>query len=75
MYERTWERLGAAGYAQYEISNFARPGHACVHNVNTWRMGEWVGLGPSAASQHGGWRGANVADLAEWAGRVGRASG
>jgi oxygen-independent coproporphyrinogen-3 oxidase len=72
MYERTWERLGAAGYAQYEISNFARPGHACVHNLNTWRMGEWVGLGPSAASQMGGWRGANVADLTKWADLVGR---
>ena len=72
MYERTWERLGAAGYAQYEISNFARPGHACVHNLNTWRMGEWAGLGPSAASQMGGWRGANVADLPKWAERVGR---
>ena len=72
MYERTWERLGAAGYAPYEISNFARPGHACVHNLNTWRMGEWAGLGPSAASQMGGWRGANVADLPKWAERVGR---
>src|SRR5208282_3932286 len=38
MYERTWDRLGEAGYAQYEVSNFARPGHACAHNVNTWRM-------------------------------------
>jgi oxygen-independent coproporphyrinogen-3 oxidase len=72
MYERTWERLGAAGYAQYEISNFAREGHECLHNVNTWRMGEWVGLGPSAASQHRGWRGSNVADLGEWAGLVAR---
>jgi oxygen-independent coproporphyrinogen-3 oxidase len=72
MYERTWERLGAAGYAQYEVSNFARPGHACLHNVNTWRMHEWAGLGPSAASQHGGWRGTNVADLAEWSSQVAR---
>ncbi len=72
MYERTWERLGAAGYAQYEVSNFARPGHACAHNVNTWRMGEWAGLGPSAASQQGGWRGTNISNLAEWSGRVAR---
>jgi oxygen-independent coproporphyrinogen-3 oxidase len=72
MYERTWERLGAAGYAQYEVSNFARPGHACAHNVNTWRMGEWAGLGPSAASQQGGWRGTNISDLLEWSSRVGR---
>jgi oxygen-independent coproporphyrinogen III oxidase len=72
MYERTWERLGAAGYAQYEVSNFARPCHACVHNVNTWRMGEWAGLGPSAASQKAGWRGANIAHLSEWSARVAR---
>jgi oxygen-independent coproporphyrinogen-3 oxidase len=72
LYEATWERLGAAGYAQYEVSNFARPGHACRHNLNTWRMHEWVGLGPSAASQQGGWRGANVADLARWLANLGR---
>jgi oxygen-independent coproporphyrinogen-3 oxidase len=65
-YELTWAELAAAGYAQYEISNFARPGHACLHNLNTWRMHEWVGLGPSAASQYEGWRGANVADLEKW---------
>lgn len=72
LYEATWEQLGAAGYAQYEISNFARPGHACLHNLNTWRMHEWIGLGPSAASQHAGWRGGNIADLDPWRERVGR---
>jgi oxygen-independent coproporphyrinogen-3 oxidase len=72
MYERTWERLGAAGFGQYEVSNFAKPGHACVHNLNTWRMGEWAGLGPSAASQQGTLRGSNIASLPEWSDRVGR---
>ncbi|HEY1792608.1 MAG TPA: radical SAM family heme chaperone HemW [Opitutaceae bacterium] len=71
MYERTWDRLGSAGYAQYEVSNFARPGHACIHNLNTWRMGEWAGLGPSAASQIAGWRGANIASLPQWAENIG----
>jgi oxygen-independent coproporphyrinogen-3 oxidase len=66
LYETTWARLEAAGYGQYEVSNFARSGHACLHNLNTWRMQEWVGLGPSAASQHAGIRGGNVADLAKW---------
>jgi oxygen-independent coproporphyrinogen-3 oxidase len=66
LYEMTWAELEQAGYGQYEISNFARPGHRCLHNVNTWRMQEWVGLGPSAASQHRGWRGTNTADLALW---------
>ena len=72
LYEKTWAQLDAAGYAQYEISNFARPGHACVHNLNTWRMHEWIGLGPSAASQHAGWRGTNIDDLAKWEEKLGR---
>jgi len=66
LYLTTWERLESAGYGQYEVSNFARPGHACRHNRNTWRMMDWIGLGPSAASQHEGWRGANEADLDGW---------
>lgn len=66
LYESTWAQLAAAGYAQYEVSNFARPGHACRHNLNTWRMHEWIGLGPAAASQHDGVRGGNVADLDRW---------
>lgn len=65
-YQHTWDYLGAAGYAQYEVSNFARPDHACRHNLNTWHMHEWVGLGPSAASQHAGWRSSNPADLGQW---------
>jgi len=72
LYEATWAQLADAGYAQYEISNFARPGHACHHNLNTWHMNEWVGLGPSAASQQDGWRGANIADLEQWLRHVAR---
>ena len=70
LYQATWSQLADCGYAQYEISNFARPGRECRHNLNTWRMHEWVGLGPSAASQQGGERGSNIADLAEWTARV-----
>lgn len=70
LYEVTWERLAAAGYAQYEVSNFARPGHVCRHNLHTWAMHEWVGFGPSAASQLGGWRGANPSDLQRWQSEV-----
>jgi oxygen-independent coproporphyrinogen-3 oxidase len=66
LYLATWAQLAAAGYAQYEVSNFARPGHVCLHNLNTWRMHEWIGLGPSAASQYAGERGANPADLERW---------
>ncbi len=72
LYEATWAQLAEAGYAQYEVSNFAHAGHACRHNLNTWHMHEWVGLGPSAASQQGEWRGANVADLDKWLAHVAR---
>jgi oxygen-independent coproporphyrinogen-3 oxidase len=72
LYVRAWDELAVAGYEQYEVSNFARPGHRCLHNLNTWRMHEWVGLGPSAAGQHAGWRGANPADLERWGAQVAR---
>lgn len=62
----SWEETDAAGFNQYEISNYAKPGHECVHNVNTWRMNEWLGIGPSAASQYNGTRHANAPDLAVW---------
>lgn len=72
LYRSTWSRLAEAGFEQYEISNFARPGRACRHNLNTWLMHEWIGLGPSAASQQGGWRGANPPDLRLWLSRLGQ---
>ncbi len=66
LYNDTWNYLETASFGHYEISNFARSGHICYHNLNTWRMHEWVGLGPSAASQSAGWRGSNPPDLAQW---------
>lgn len=50
-YQTTWKFLRGAGMHHYELANFARVGHECRHNLNTWNMGEWVGYGPSAASQ------------------------
>ena len=66
LYRRTWEILSDAGYEQYEISNFARPGYACQHNLDTWDMQEWIGYGPSASSQFAGRRQTNVHDLEQW---------
>ena len=48
LYETTQERLAAAGLPAYEISNHARSGAACRHNLVYWRGGEWVGVGPGA---------------------------
>jgi putative oxygen-independent coproporphyrinogen III oxidase len=48
LYELTQERLASAGLPAYEISNHARPGAACQHNLLYWRSGEWLGIGPGA---------------------------
>ena len=50
-YRFTWDFLEQHNYRHYEVSNFARPGYECKHNINTWRMREWLGWGPAAASQ------------------------
>jgi oxygen-independent coproporphyrinogen III oxidase len=70
MYEAAIDRLAAAGYAQYEISNFARPGQQCRHNLVYWANEPYIGIGPSAAGYLGGERYKNVADLAEYVRRV-----
>ncbi|MEO0794897.1 MAG: coproporphyrinogen-III oxidase family protein [Verrucomicrobiota bacterium] len=66
LYRYTWEYLAGAGYAQYEVSNFSRPSYACQHNLGTWYMGAWRGVGPAAASQWLGERWSNPADLNRW---------
>ena len=48
MFERTQARLEAAGLPAYEISNHARPGAACRHNLIYWRYQDYVGIGPGA---------------------------
>jgi len=65
-YEFTWEFLTHHGYQHYEVSNFSKQGFECLHNLNTWRMQEWIGFGPSAASQLGFQRFQNAFDLNDW---------
>lgn len=48
MYEQTFDRLERAGYAQYEISNAARPGFESRHNLKYWNCDPYIGIGPSA---------------------------
>ena len=55
--------LSDAGYDQYEISNYAKPGFACRHNLLYWTNGDYLGLGPSAQSFVQGVRFGNVANL------------
>ncbi|MGC9450695.1 MAG: radical SAM family heme chaperone HemW [Oceanipulchritudo sp.] len=65
-FELAAEVLEGSGFAQYEVSNYARPAHACLHNINTWRMQEWIGYGPSAASQLGMRRWTEPHSLEDW---------
>jgi putative oxygen-independent coproporphyrinogen III oxidase len=66
MYMTAMERLDAAGYEQYEISNVARPGRRSRHNIKYWTDGEWLGFGCGAHSTRRGVRWKNVASTEEY---------
>jgi oxygen-independent coproporphyrinogen-3 oxidase len=70
MYARTIDRLAAAGLGQYEISNFARPGHECRHNLVYWANDAYFGVGLGAARYVGGVRSVNTRDLSAYLKRV-----
>ena len=70
LFELTADTLAAAGYEPYEISNFARPGRECAHNLAYWQGGDYLGLGPSAFSTVGERRWANVRDTAAYNDRI-----
>jgi oxygen-independent coproporphyrinogen-3 oxidase len=69
-FEIAMEELEAAGYGQYEISNYAKPGRECLHNLGYWSGKEYAALGPSAFSTRAGWRRRNIADTAVYTQRV-----
>ena len=63
MYYAALEKMKAHGYLHYEISNFAKPGHESVHNLNYWDRGEYLGVGAGAHSYFKGKRTSNIPDL------------
>jgi oxygen-independent coproporphyrinogen-3 oxidase len=63
MYELTLNMLEQAGFEHYEISNFARPGFRCKHNLRYWQNFPYIGVGPAAASCIGNQRMKNIADI------------
>jgi oxygen-independent coproporphyrinogen-3 oxidase len=66
MLHHTRRRLADAGLFPYEISNYAAPGQECRHNLVYWTGGNYLGLGPSAASHVCGNRWRNRPHLGEW---------
>lgn len=54
------ELLTGAGYAHYEVSNYARPGHECLYNQNTWAQGDYIAFGLGAHGHRQGIRRRNV---------------
>jgi oxygen-independent coproporphyrinogen-3 oxidase len=57
------EKAESAGFIQYEISNFGKPGYFSIHNSNYWKQVNYLGLGPSAHSFNGYSRQWNIRDL------------
>lgn len=69
-YAMAMEELPAAGFEQYEISNFARPGFRCRHNEVYWAGAEYWAFGPSAASYRNGRRETNIRSVLGWLARI-----
>ena len=65
------QMLTEAGYARYEISNYAMPGFECRHNLLYWTEGHYLGLGPSAQSFVDGVRFGNIANLSAYESALG----
>jgi oxygen-independent coproporphyrinogen-3 oxidase len=72
MYYDAIERLTAAGYGHYEISNFARPGFECRHNLNYWDRGQYLGVGAGAHSFIGEKRTRNTGDIGRYIALLGK---
>jgi oxygen-independent coproporphyrinogen-3 oxidase len=70
MFEVAIDRLEAAGYEHYEVSNFARPGHRCRHNEAYWDCRAWEAFGPGAARFDGRTRTTNHRSTTTWMTRV-----
>lgn len=66
MYQKTEQWLKKAGYQRYEISNYAKPGWECQHNLIYWSGQEYLGLGLGASSYMNGVRFRNPSDLEEY---------
>lgn len=66
MYHLTEEVMAAQGFRRYEISNYAKPGYECRHNIGYWTGVDYLGLGLGASSYTHGFRYHNVTDMDEY---------
>ncbi len=66
IYYKTGEILKEHGYAQYEISNYAKPGKECKHNIRYWKCSEYIGFGVAAASYFNSVRWKNTEDINQY---------
>ncbi len=66
LYDEALAQLGEAGFARYEVSNYAKPGFESKHNSLYWTDEDYLGIGPSAASYFGGKRWKEISDLDAW---------
>lgn len=66
MYNHLIAFLSSQGYEHYEISNFALPGYKCVHNLNYWEQGNFIGAGAGASSFINVTRSKNTEDIARY---------
>ncbi len=72
MYAAAMDELTSAGFEHYEISNFARPGERCRHNMVYWEGREYLAYGPGAARYAGGRRETNLRSVWGWLARLDR---
>jgi oxygen-independent coproporphyrinogen-3 oxidase len=70
MYEWAGERLDQAGYEQYEISNWSKPGRQCRHNLQYWRNQTYLGFGAGAHGYGAGYRYSNVLHIKKYISRL-----
>lgn len=75
LYDLTMSFLKDSGYNQYEISNYAKKGYECRHNLKYWSHDEYISFGPSAASYINKYRWVNVKDIDKYIEQINSGTG
>jgi oxygen-independent coproporphyrinogen-3 oxidase len=70
MYLKGVDFLNKNGFIQYEISNFCQKGKECIHNLNYWNIGQYIGVGASASSYYNNERYTNIKSIAGYINKI-----